>query len=213
MGFLDKLLNKAENMVSNKTSSTVRQATSKVAQGVEKAADKAIADFKKKKKTVTFEKLPTSVEELASMPGGDHKDPFEVAALVVAVMNNYENDKEITYKMLEYIRGAHQDKLPERDKQFMRDQLSGKMYVMRSYFDGTSPENNYKIESPYSITINDNPYSYDNAGYIKLWLTSSGADSQREISLRKKESTGEWFLWEQFLLSGIRIPKQDDAWA
>ena len=35
----------------------------------------------------------------------------------------------------------------------------------------------------------------------------------RQIRLRTKPSTGEWFLWEQFILSDIRPPKSADPWA
>ena len=44
-------------------------------------------------------------------------------------------------------------------------------------------------------------------------VESGGADSPRQIRLRTKPSTGEWFLWEQFILSDIRPPKSADPWA
>ena len=43
--------------------------------------------------------------------------------------------------------------------------------------------------------------------------TVIGADSARQIRLRTKPSTGQWFLWEQFLLSDIRVPVSADPWA
>jgi hypothetical protein len=33
------------------------------------------------------------------------------------------------------------------------------------------------------------------------------------VTLRLKPSTGQWFLWDQMLLAGIREPKSKDAWA
>ena len=42
---------------------------------------------------------------------------------------------------------------------------------------------------------------------------SGGADSARQIKLRTKPSTGQWFLWEQFLLADIRKPVSADPWA
>ena len=44
-----------------------------------------------------------------------------------------------------------------------------------------------------------------------LEIRSSGADSPRQIKLRKKGN--ECFLWQQYLLPDIRTPKKDDAWA
>ena len=46
-----------------------------------------------------------------------------------------------------------------------------------------------------------------------LYVVCSGADSPRPLKLRMKPSTGQWFLWEQQLLAGIRIPKAADPWA
>ncbi|WP_442872029.1 DUF6935 domain-containing protein [Blautia sp.] len=48
---------------------------------------------------------------------------------------------------------------------------------------------------------------------MTLYVACSGADSPRPLKLRNKPSTGQWFLWEQQLLTGIRIPKEADPWA
>ena len=40
-----------------------------------------------------------------------------------------------------------------------------------------------------------------------------GADSPRPIKLRQRGSDGKWFLWEQYLLTGVRTPKPSDPWA
>ena len=37
-------------------------------------------------------------------------------------------------------------------------------------------------------------------------------DSPRPIKLRRK-GNGQWFLWEQYLMTGIRIPTSADPWA
>ncbi|MBP5617913.1 MAG: hypothetical protein J6X61_02020, partial [Clostridia bacterium] len=59
----------------------------------------------------------------------------------------------------------------------------------------------------------DNPYSYPDANWATLQLRSAGADSQRPLKLRKKPSTGEWFLNEVTCLADIRAPKSADPWA
>jgi len=46
-----------------------------------------------------------------------------------------------------------------------------------------------------------------------MYVTSGGADSPRPIKLRKKPSTGQWFLNEIQCLSDIRTPVAADPWA
>ena len=85
-------------------------------------------------------------------------------------------------------------------------------YVPRSYFLGASPANDYTPQTPYTIRVFDGPYSYNTQGMAKLFLQSSGADSPRPIELRLAKD-GRWYLWEQYLLSGIRIPESSNPWA
>ena len=66
--------------------------------------------------------------------------------------------------------------------------------------------------SNFTITIESNQYSNAEQGYMKLFIPCGGADSPRPIKLRMK-GDGRWFLWEQYLLTGIREPKSADPWA
>lgn len=161
--------------------------------------------------TITFAKLPTNVEELKAMDGADLKSPYKTAALTVAVLCNYEKDVNETINMLNYIKGPQP--MSPYDIQFLRDRLGDKLYLPKSYFNGATPENNYTPTMPYTITVKENPYSFQQEGYATLWMHSGGADSDRQVTLRNKPSTGEWFLWENFLMSGIRIPVAADPWA
>lgn len=162
-------------------------------------------------KTFSFDSIPTNVEELKSIPEASLGDAFAVAALTMLVLMNYEANVDETINMLNYLKGPQE--MTPYDKQFLRDRLGGKYYVPRSYFKGTSPENNYQPSKPYEITVFDNPYSYQDSDYANLYMKSSGADSPRSVKLRKKPSTGQWFLWENFALSDIRMPKEADPWA
>jgi len=161
--------------------------------------------------TVTFENLPADLDELKACPLADLKLPYGTAALTVAALNRYEADKAGTHAMVNFLRGPRP--MTPFEEQFIRDRLAGKMYVIRSYWAGTSPANNYTPEVPYSVTFYEDPYTYQNAGYCRLNCVSSGADSPRQITMRKKESTGEWFLWENYLLPDIRVPAEADPWA
>ena len=111
--------------------------------------------------------------------------------------------------MLNFLKGPQP--LSEYDKSFLKDRIRGKTYVPFSYFSGTSPENDYTPTAPFTVTVSENPHSYEEEGYAKLFIKSSGADSERSVKLRKKGE--QWFLWEQLLMADIRKPKSQDPWA
>lgn len=158
-----------------------------------------------------FASIPHTLEALQALPEASLMSPHATAALTVLVLCGYEQDPNETYRMLDYLSGPKP--LSPFDKQFLRDRLSGKYYKPYSFFEGARPENNYTANVPYRITVSAGPYSYGEPGYAKLQIRSSGADSVREIKLRQKGSTGEWFLWENYLLADIRQPVAADPWA
>ena len=162
---------------------------------------------------ITLNSLPKTLDELKAMPQAALTVPEEVAALTVAALALYPENPAETEKMLDFLRGPRP--LNGIDKQFIRDRFRGKEYLMRSYLVGSTPENNYTPVQPYRVTGSENTYSrtqfFD--GYLPLYVACSGADSPRPLKLRNKPSTGQWFLWEQQLLTGIRIPQVADPWA
>lgn len=160
-------------------------------------------------KTFTFAKLPENVEELKAMPEASLSDPYATAALTAAVLCHYEKNVDETIDMLNFLKGPQP--LSPFEKQFLRDRLVGKAYVPRSYFAGTSPANDYQPSVPYTITVTETPYSFDQDKYALLYIKSSGADSPRNIKMRAKGDI--WYLWEQFLLPDIRVPASQDPWA
>ena len=178
--------------------------------GAEQAINLSQETTKNKTKTVEIASLPTSMEELQAMPGIDLKDEFQVAAIVVAVLCNYEKDPQATLEMIDFLNGPTD--VSAYTKQFIRDRLAGKQYKTFSFFLGTSPQNNYQAKAPYKIKVSSNPYSYQNENYATLYLQSSGADNPRPISLRKKPSTGQWFVVDFNFLADIRIPVEQDEW-
>lgn len=160
-------------------------------------------------RTFTFERLPETVDELRGMPEFVLTDPFMTAALTVCALCRYEKDPNAAVAMLNELRGPRP--LSVFEIQFLRDRLAGKGYKPFSFFRGASPSNNYTPTLPYTIVIRDDPYSYQNEGYVRLQLQSYGADSARPVTLRRKGA--QWMLWEQILLSDIRTPAKDDPWA
>ena len=172
--------------------------------------NRPIESNKNKTKEVVIKSLPTSLAELQAMDGADLKDEFKVAALVVATLCNYENDKEATFEMLDFLNGPTD--MNTYTRQFIRERLEGKQYKTFSFFEGTSPKNNYQAKAPYKIQVSTNPYTYQDENYATLYLQSSGADNPRPIKLRKKPSTGQWFVVDYNFLADIRIPVEQDEW-
>lgn len=161
--------------------------------------------------TISFDALPQTLTQLQSMPQADLHSPYATAALAIAVLCRYGENVDDCLEMLNFLRGPRP--LSPMDKQFLRDRLRGKEYVPLSYFEGTSPQNNYTPSVPYRVTVKKNPYSEQGEDFLTLWVHSSGADSDRIVEVRRKPSTGQWFLWEIKCLSDIRIPVAADPWA
>ena len=161
---------------------------------------------------ITFEKLPTTLEEMKALPQAAMKTPEDTAALTVAALCVFPTDREACYAMLDFLRGPRP--LSTFEKQFIRDRfMDGKDYIARSYFDGATPANNYTPAQPFTLSLERNPAPIAEEGYVRIDARSGGADSPRQITLRIKPSTGEWFLWDQMLLGGIRVPASQDPWA
>ncbi len=101
------------------------------------------------------------------------------------------------------------------DVQFLCDRLRGKSYLPKAYFEGATPENSYTPAQPYVLNVLSDPRPQDiEEGYLRVFLKTAGADSPRPVKLRKKGSTGEWFIWDYTsLLVGIRTPAAEDPWA
>jgi len=161
-------------------------------------------------KTFTFNSLPKNVAELQRLPEAKLSTPYATAALTVLALTRYEESPEDCIEMLNFLKGP--EDVSTYEKQFIRERLKDKYYKTFSFFKGTRPDNNYTPTKPYTVTVSSNPYSFDNDGWATLYLTSSGADSPRPVKLRKKPSTGEWFLNEIQFLSDIRLPANQDKW-
>ena len=162
--------------------------------------------------TVVIERLPESLDELKAMPEAAMETPFQTAALAVCALCAYGADKEIGGEMLNFLRGP-KGPLSTYDISFLKDRFTdGQYYVPFSYFKGATPENDYTPTKPYTLDLTAGTYAYGNEGYAKLDLVSGGADSPRQIVLRRG-GDGKWYLWDQFIMVGIRQPKSKNPWA
>ena len=160
--------------------------------------------------TVTFSRLPETFEEFAAMPQASLSTPFDTAAMTILALCFYPENKELSLQMLDFLRGPRP--LSGYDKSFIADRFRDSDYVPRSYFEGATPQNDYLPAEPYRVTVSENPYSYQNQGYATLYIRSGGADNPRSVQLRLAKD-GKWYLWEQFVLVGIRPPESSNPWA
>ncbi len=189
----------------DKLKSTAQQAVSKAATG-------AVQSIGSKTERFTFAALPESLAEMQALPEASLDTPFKTAALTVLALCAYAADKEVGTEMLNWLRGPRP--LNGQDISFLNDRFrDGKTYLPFTYFAGATPDNGYTPAQPYTIAIESNHTSDDEAGYLKLFIPCGGADSPRPIKLRQRGSDGKWFLWEQYLLTAVRIPKAEDPWA
>ncbi|MBR6322413.1 MAG: hypothetical protein IKR59_06055 [Lachnospiraceae bacterium] len=192
----------------------MRQSVNSAVNGaVNNAVNNAVNSASNKVREISFSTLPTSLAEMQALPEASMTDPFAVAALTVVALNEYTINRDVALQMLDFLNGPND--VSQSDIQFLRDRvMDGHTYVARSYFKGATPDNNYTPTMPYTVKVMMNAYSQRSENYLALWIYSGGADSPREIQLRLKPSTGQWFanMWNG-LLSGIRMPKADDPWA
>lgn len=181
-------------------------------QAVNTAAPSAAHAIGSKSETFTFTSLPESLAELQALPEASMDTPFKTAALTVLALCAYAADRNIGTEMLNFLRGPRP--LNGQEISFLNDRFrDGKTYLPFTYFSGSTPDNNYTPTLPYTLVIESNHVSNEEPGYMKLFIPCGGADSPRPIKLRQRGSDSKWFLWEQYLLTGVRTPKSDDPWA
>ena len=162
------------------------------------------------KETFSFVSLPESLDQLKALPEAALNSPFQTAALTVCALCAYGAEPEIGIEMLNWLKGPRP--LSNHEISFLKDRFRDGIHVPFSYFDGATPENDYTPSHPFSLTIEAGPYADANTGYKKLHIRSGGAENPREVVLRQK-GDGQWLLWDQFLMVGIRQPKSEDPWA
>lgn len=203
MSIFDSLKRQAESSIKREASKAVRDAVNTAVQSVGKG--------KNRSETFTFSALPTSVNELRALPEATLDSAFKTTALTILALCRYEQDQAAALEMLDFLKGPAE--VSTYEKQFIGERLRGKEYKARSFLSGATPENSYQPTTPYTITVSENPYSFDEENWATLYVTSGGADNPRPIKLRKKPSTGQWFLNDIQCLADIRVPVAEDPWA
>lgn len=203
MGLFDSLKRQAESTIKREVSQGINKVVNNSAQSVAKGRNHT--------ETFTFASLPANVAELQALPESSLDSAFKTTALTLAVLCNYEHNPDATIEMLGFLKGPGE--VSGFEKQFIKEHLGSEGYKARSFFEGATPQNSYKPNVPYKITVIENPYSFDNENWATLYVQSGGADNPRPMKLRKKPSTGQWFLVEIQCLADIRVPVEEDPWA
>ena len=162
---------------------------------------------------VRLDAIPGTLAEFQALAQGGPRRPEEVCALFLCALSLYTKDPAAGVAAMDVLRGPRP--MTPYDGQFLRDRLRGKPYLPLAYFAGATPQNGYTPSRPYVLEVLPDPRPQDvEAGYLRLYLRTAGADAPRPVKLRQKPSTGAWFLWEYSSpLSGIRIPAAEDPWA
>ena len=199
MGIFDSLKKQAQAHLKKEAAKIVTDAVQTVGKGSNHS------------ETFTFSVLPANVDQLKLLPEASLDSAFKTTALTLLALCRYEQDQAAAFEMLDFLKGP--ESVSTYEKQFIGERLKGKAYKVRSFFAGATPENNYQPMQPYRITVSETPYSFDNENWATLYVTSSGSDNPRPIKLRKKPSTGQWFLNEIQCLADIRVPVAEDPWA
>ena len=194
-----------DKLVSDLLGGLGRLFKNKVSQTVSKAVSS-------KSKTYSFEALPQTVDELKALPEAALTDVYAVAALSLLALTRFEADRDASIAMLNFLKGP--DPMTPMAIQQISDRfMDGKIYKVNSFFEGATPANNYTPSQPYKVKVTSTPYSFETENWAVLYLHSGGSDSPRPVKLRKKPSTGQWFLVEIQYLGDVRTPVAADKWA
>ena len=203
MGLFDQLKNQVTSSIKREVSKTVNE--------VAKDAANAVGKGRNHSETFVFQELPKNLAELKALPEASLDTPFKTTAICIAALCRFKEDPEAVWEMIEFLNGP--EDLNPSNKSTITERLTGKEYKTFSFFKGATPENAYTPSKPYTITVSENPYSFDNENWAVLYVTSGGADNPRPVKLRKKPSTNQWFINDLQCLSDIRIPTEQDKWA
>lgn len=194
-----------DKLVSDLLGGLGRLFKNKVSQTVSKAVSN-------KSKTYSFEALPQTVDELKALPEAALTDVYAVAALSLLALTRFEADCDASIAMLNFLKGP--DPMTPMAIQQISDRfMDGKFYKVNSFFEGATPANNYTPSQPYKVKVSSTPYSFETENWAVLYLHSGGSDNPRPVKLRKKPSTGQWFLVEIQYLGDVRTPVAADKWA
>ena len=160
---------------------------------------------------IILERLPETPEEWKAMPQTDLTHPENACLMFLCALHLYVKNPDWGIEAMNRLRGPRP--MTPYDIQFLRNRMREKQYLPLAYFAGAVPENDYTPGKPLTLEVLPTPRPQDvEAGYMKVFLKTAGADDPRPVTLRRKGNT--WCLWEySSILTGIRPPVSEDPWA
>ncbi len=175
---------------------------------------------------IKIDKIPATAEEFITLRDRIATTPEGGAAIFVVALLKYAEDQTIGEQFLTIAIDAkwlidkptgYKGKSPGvRYMQALKERIAGKPYVARSYIQGTSPENGYKLQTPLTIKILEqegdkaaNAQRKAANGLVKLFVYSTGADRPRPIEVNQNDK-GLWKAYNWGSLEvGVRPPVEN----
>lgn len=160
---------------------------------------------------VILDKLPTNIEEFRAMKEMDLTKVENTCAMFLCALDLFIKDRNIGIEAINILKGPIN--LNPHEISFLADRVRDKAYLARMYFEGARPDNNYKPNQPLTLLFYPDGRPQDcEAGYMRLYLQTSGADAKRAIKLRQKDN--DWYIWEYpGIVMDVRKPVAEDPWA
>lgn len=164
---------------------------------------------------VSFNNIISSKEELMNV---DRTNPYNVVTALIHVFCNYDNnDNNKFFDLLQYLMGEYQP-ISNLMKQNVIDRMTQNdkyLYIGKSYFIGSTPDNEYTPNIPYQVEVKENDYTDSEQGYKRLLVKSGGSDNDRIVTVRLAKD-GNYYIWSDSfmgLLADIRKPESTNPWA
>ncbi len=159
---------------------------------------------------IHIEHWPNDLEEFKNLELFDLSNPYYTTTLFLIALDLFVKDKDTGVEAINMLKGPVV--LNPHNIQFLRDRLMDKPYLPKAYFEGATPENNYEATKPYTLNLFKDGRPEDlEEDYMRVFVSTTGADSKRFVTLRQKDNN--WYLWDYpGILMDIRKPKIDNPW-
>jgi hypothetical protein len=171
--------------------------------------------------TVGLQQIPETIEDFIILRDEVSTTPSGGAAVFVLALYIYTLDEKLGLQALTVTlvnddlhlqknNGVYKGYSPTSGMRYLLDRVLSKPYMIRSYFAGASPENNYNMgDLPFIVETSTNKYSEISESEIKLFVACSGAGSPRPVRV-ELNSSGIWKVDEfSSLVVGVVPPAEE----
>lgn len=162
--------------------------------------------------SIQIDQYPASLTDFLAVRDQLAGNPAGAATALILALTLFVQEPQLGQPCLEAIIHPNrlaEGQLPRVTYQFIWEQLSQAPYIVRSYVQGTRPEQGYQLPAPpYQFNFFRNRLSDDwGPEHYKVFVHCTGADTPRPVTLRQTE-TGQWLALEwSTLIVGVREPE------